>query len=207
MIKNKDVKLNISYGVEQEIWRVQNTLKKLPWYLEQGYRPHLPESITIDSSDEDVTKAVQGEYVKADYAENAARLQDEWTEISQRFEKMQDEPSFHLGNEYGVVLTKYGVGGSYNPDMNQVIIKINTATQVSRVGTVVHEIVHMSIQHFIDQYHVRHWRKERLVDLLMEHYFPGLKKMQNIKEDISMADQAFEKFFPDLEMVAQSIGG
>lgn len=206
MNKNEVVKLNISYSIEQEIWRVQNTLKKLSWYLEQGYRPHLPGGITINSSDADVIKAVHSEYVEADYVENAKRLQKEWMTLPKGFERMRSEPSFHLGNEYSIVLTKYGVGGSYNPDMNQVIIKINTATQISRVGTVVHEIVHMTIQYLIDQYHVRHWRKERLVDLLLEHYFPGLKKMQNITEDVSIVDQAFGKFFPNMETMVKAIG-
>ena len=200
------MKLVISYSLEQEIWRVQNTLKKLSWYIEQGYKPHLPDGITIDSSDEGVINAIQGEYSEADYAENAKRLQEEWTTLPKRFGKMRDKTSFHLGNEYNVVLTKYGVGGSYNPDLNQVIIKINTATQISRVGTVVHEIVHMTIQHLIDQYQVRHWRKERLVDLLMEHYFPGLKKMQNIKEDVAVVDRAFEKYFPDIKEIVQAVG-
>lgn len=207
MNQNGEVGLNISYSVEQEIWRVQNTLKKLSWYLEQGYKPRLPEGITIDSGDEDVIKAVQDEYVEADYAENAKRLQKEWVTLPKGFGKIQDEPSFHLKNEYSVVLTKYGVGGSYNPNLNQVIIKINTSTQISRVGTAVHEIVHMTIQYLIDQYNVRHWYKERLVDLILEHYFPGLKKMQNIQEDVSIVDAAFEKHFPNMDAIAQSISG
>ncbi len=40
----------------------------------------------------------------------------------------------------------------------------------------------------------------------MEQYFPGLKKMQNIKEDVSIVDTAFEKFFPDMEAIARAIG-
>lgn len=206
MNQNGEVSLNISYGVEQEIWRVQNTLKKLLWYVEQGYKPHLPDGITIDSSDEDVIKVVQGEYYEADYAENAKRLQKEWATLPKGFERMRSESSFHLGNEYNVILTKYGVGGSYNPDLNQVIVKVSIKPQSGTASTIAHEIVHMTIQYLIDQYHVRHWRKERLVDLLMEHYFPRLKKMQNIKENVSIVDQAFEKFFPNMEAIAQLIG-
>lgn len=208
MIKNDfAVELNISYSVEQEIWRVQSTLKKLSWYLEQGYHIDLPEGVTGESSEEEITRAVKGEYTEADYAACAEMVLAEWPAISSGFEKMRSESSFHLRNEYNVILTKYGVGGSYNPDLNQVIVKVSIKPQSGTTSTIAHEIVHMTIQYLIDQYHVRHWRKERLVDLLLEHYFPGLKKMQQIKEDISMVDQAFEKSFSDMEAIAHAIGG
>ncbi len=206
MTNKSSEKLTISYSVGQEIQRVQSTLKKLSWYEEHGYRPHLPGGIMASSKEADVIEAVQREYSETDYVGSAARLLDEWKSLPDGFEKMRKEPSLHLADKYEIVLTKYGVGGSYNPELNQVIIKINTTAQVSRIAVVVHEIVHMCIQQLIDHYHVEHWRKERLVDLLMERYFPGIKKPQDIKEDVSVVDQAFEKYFPNIEQVAQSIG-
>lgn len=201
--------VSISYGIEQEIQRVRNTLKRLPWYLEQGYSADfakLPAGITEKSNDEDVIRAVNGEYFDADYAECAAKLQQEWAVISKGFEKMRNEPSFHLSDEYSVVLTKYGSGGSYDTDKNWVIVRAGAQSKGGTMGIVVHEIVHITIQYLIDKYHIRHWHKERLVDLILERYFSGLKNMQNTREDISMVDQAFEKLFPDMEAVAKSIG-
>lgn len=210
-IKNKigTVKLNISYGAEWEEWYVQNAVKKIPWFVENGYpleSINLPNGVTRDSSDEDIVQALQNEYSDVDYVACAEKLQQEWLAISGGFEKMRQEPSFHLGDEYGVVLTKYGTGGNYNVDKNRVTVRINAKSTGGTAGIVAHEIVHMTIQYLIDQYHVRHWYKERLVDLLMERYFPGLKKMQNIKEDVSAVDKAFEKFYPNMEEVIQSIG-
>ncbi|MFA5942100.1 MAG: hypothetical protein WC798_00290 [Candidatus Paceibacterota bacterium] len=203
------MKLTISYGVEQEVRRVLEAIKRIPWYLEQGYPAgfaKLPEGIHKDSNEDEVIHAVKREYVETDYAECAAALQREWQAIPDGFEKMRNEPSFHLGNEYSVVLTKYGSGGSYNANINEVIVRITIKLQGGITGTVVHEIVHMTIQYLIDQYQVRHWRKERLVGLLLERYFPGLTKMQIMREDISMVDPAFEKFFPNMEAVAKAIG-
>lgn len=205
----KAVTLNITYGIQQEIRQVLYTIKKLSWFAEQGYfvdRIKLPGGVTKDSSDDDVVRAITAEYSDAAYAERAAELQQEWSVISVGFEKMRSESSFHLEKEYGVVLTKYGIGGSYNAETAMAVIKISTQSEGSRVGTVAHEVVHMTIQYLIDQYHVRHWRKERLVDLLMEHFFPGLKRVQTIKEDVSKVDQAFENLFPDMNAIAQSIG-
>lgn len=209
MNQKETVKLNISYSVEQEISYVQYVVKRFPWYLEQGYRAeHIktPAGITKDSSDEDVVQVLQSEYSNADYAACAQKLQREWAAISGGFEKMQDEPSFHLEGEYGVVLTKYGIGGSYNTKTNSVIVRANAQSKSGTAGIVAHEIVHMTIQYLIDQYNVRHWRKEHLVDLTMTRYFPGLKDMQVEREDVSMVDQAFEKYFPDMEAVARAVG-
>lgn len=203
------VKLAISYGVEQEVERVLYTIKRLPWYAEQGYavdRIQLPGGVTKDSTDDDVARAITAEYSDADYSEWATTLQQEWSVISEGFERMRSEPSFHLEKEYGVTLTKYGMGGSYRADASRAIIKIPTQAQGGIAGVAAHEVVHMTIQYLIDQHRVRHWRKERLVDLLMEHFFPGLRKMQAIKEDISMVDQEFEKSFQDIEVIARSVG-
>ncbi|MFH1236401.1 MAG: hypothetical protein V1685_05730 [Parcubacteria group bacterium] len=203
------MKLNIVYGAEREVWYVQNAVKKIPWYVENGYpieSVKLPNGVTKDSSDEEIVRTVNSEYADTDYVECAEKLQEEWKTISAGFEKMRSESSFHISDTYEVVLTKYGTGGNYNVDKSRVTVRINDKSRGGTVGIVAHEIVHMTIQYLIDQYHVRHWRKERLVDLLTEHYFPGLKKMQNIKDDVGVVDQAFEKHFPDMEAIAQSIG-
>lgn len=211
MSRDERVKLTTSYNAEQEIQRVRNTIKKFPWYAEQGYaveRIKLPSGITKDSNDEEIVQAINSEYVDADYAERAEKLQKEWLFISEGFEKMKDEPAFHLKDEYTVMLTKYGMGGSYDADTNKVIVNIASRIQGGTEGIVAHEIVHMTIQYLIDQYHVRHWYKERLVNLLMERYFPGLEDTQIKKEreDASVVDQAFEKFFPDIEAIAKAVG-
>jgi len=202
------MKLNISYSAEQEVERVRWTVKRLSWYLEQGYPADfakLPVGINKDSNDEEIMQAVNREYVETDYVECARELQKGWNAVSVGFEKMRDEPSFHLGDEYIVVLTKYGSGGSYNSATNQVTVRINTKSHGGVAGIVVHEIVHMTIQYLIDQYDIRHWYKERLVDLILERYFSGLKKRQNTREDISSVDEAFQKYFPDMEAVAKSL--
>ncbi len=206
--KENIVGLHFLYSLEFEISYVQNLVKKFVWYLEQGYPSELillPQGVTQHSTEEEVTQALQVEYDAADYAACAASLQEEWRDISGGFEKMCKEPVFRLGDEYSVVLTKYGTGGNYNVTMSRVTIRINAQSSKKMAATVVHEIIHMTIQYLIDQYRVRHWRKERLVDLLVERYFPGLKKMQMIKEDVSMVDSAFSESFPDIEAIVRSI--
>ena len=73
------------------------------------------------------------------------------------------------------------------------------------IGTIIHEIIHTGIEHLIVSYGVKHWYKERLVDLICHHYFSDLRKMQDIKEDVSVLDKALEAYFPDIEAITKEI--
>lgn len=75
------------------------------------------------------------------------------------------------------------------------------------VGAIIHEIIHMAIQHLIDAHGVSHWRKEALVDFLLERFFPTLHMRQRIPEDVSVVGEALQASWPDLEQVARAIGG
>lgn len=203
------IELNITYGVENEIWYAQATTRKIPWFLEQGYPSaniKVPAGVTDKSNNEEVKEAVIHEYADSDYVECAAEMQKKWTEISRGFDEMRKNSSMHLKNGYEIVLTKYGSGGSYNANKDLVIARIDVKRGGGPIGVVVHEIIHMTIQYLIDQHHIRHWQKERLVDLLTERYFSDLNRgKQNTKEDVSMVNSAFERYFPDMEEVTRSI--
>lgn len=203
------IRLEVSYGFEQEVVYIKNTVKKIPWYVGQGYpleSIRLPKGVSQDSTEEDIRMSLQAEYAEVDYTASAEAIESAWKEVSETFQTLRSETAFHVKEAYTIILTKYGTGGNYNVNKSSVTVRIEAEPQPKTIGIVVHELIHMTIQHFIDQYLVRHWRKERLVDLLVERYFPGLKKMQPIKEDVSMVDQAFEKFFPDIEAIAREIG-
>lgn len=203
------IQLEVSYGFEQEVLYIKNTARKIPWYVEQGYpleSIRLPKGISQDSTEEDIRMSLQAEYAEAEYAACATALKSAWKNISETFRALKSETTLHVKDAYTIILTKYGTGGNYDVKKSSVTVRVEAEPQPKTIGIVVHEIIHITIQHFIDQYLVRHWRKERLVDLLVEHYFSGLKKMQPIKEDVSMVDRAFEKFVPDIEAIAREIG-
>jgi len=40
---------------------------------------------------------------------------------------------------------------------------------------------------------------------MMEKYFPKMTNMQNIKEDVTTVDEAFNKFFPDFEAITRAL--
>ena len=205
----KMIRLNITYGLEQEVLYVRNTVKKIPWYLEQGYpleSIRLPKGISQDSTEKDIRVSLQAEYIEADYAACATALEHSWEEIAEGFQAVRGESAFHVNDAYSIILTKYGTGGNYNVKKSSVTVRVEAEPQPKTIGIIVHEIMHIAIQHLIDRYHVKHWHKERLVDLLLEQFFQGLKKMQPIKEDVSAVDRAFKEFMPDIEVVAREVG-
>ncbi|MFH1473094.1 MAG: hypothetical protein ABIF06_01625 [bacterium] len=202
--------LKINFGIENEIDRVTNTLKKLPWYRERGYSEsfaRLPLNITEGSTLEDIRSVVTSEFSGQRYKEYKDHVEVEWKKISSEIMKLKEISNFNLNNQYSLLLTKYGSGGSYDSRQGLIVSNIEFRSKDEIMGTIIHELVHIGIQHLIDKNNVKHWYKERLVDLMVDKLFPNIKKMQNIKEDISIVDDAFGKFFPNLDKVTELIGG
>ncbi len=200
--------LEIVFGVQDEIDRVLNTIKKLPWYKEQGYSESfakLPKGITEGSNLESIESVIKESFNAQKYEEYKDHIELEWPKVSPKLVDLKDIPSFHLNNHYTLLLTQYGSGGSYDSKQGLIISNIAVRQKNEIMGTIIHELVHIGVQHLIDKYNVRHWHKERLVGLLVDRFFPGLQVKQNIKEDTDIVDAVFLKHFPDLEKITSSI--
>ncbi len=201
------IELNIIYNLKREIERVKKTISKLSWYKERGYlNIALPKNLSEQSSPDDIFNTISSEYSEMKYEEFAQWIKVQESEFMGSIKMFSKIPSFHLRDKYNIVLTKYGAGGSYNSGTDEVIINITTKRKEKIIGTIIHEIVHIGIDHLIESHNVRHWHKERLVDLIMQRYFPELNKMQQIEEDTNLVDDAFKKYFPDIEMIASEVG-
>jgi len=201
------IELNVIYSLDREVNRVKSTVKKLSWYKERGYlNIALPKNISEQSSLEDIFKATSSEYLETEYEKFSQRIKERWFEFINRIKMLHEIPSFHLRDKYNIVLTKYGTGGSYYPQTDKVIVNIKTKGQEEVMGTIIHEIVHIGIDHLIESHNVKHWYKERLVDLIMQRYFSELDKMQQIEKGANIVDEAFKKYFPDIEAITREVG-
>lgn len=198
--------LDIQYNKDFELTRVRNSVSNFEWYIENGYKISLPDKITEESSEEEICIQIENQFTEEIYEKFSSELQTEWKRFSVQFEKVKDKSCITFNDTYAVFLTRYGTGGSFNPSLSQVTLKIEDRTMKSALGTLVHEMVHIAIHDYIQKYEVTHWRKERLVDLLVEHYFPGLRPIQTISEDVSAVDIAFKGYFPDIETTIKTIG-
>ena len=96
----------------------------------------------------------------------------------------------------GVTLTRYGMGGSYSPP-NNVIINIARASGQGLIQCVLHETLHLHIEHLIQHYGLKQWEKEGLVELLFDHAFPELYQAQRSTSITEDTRKVFERLFPE----------
>lgn len=163
----------------------------------------MPERIDESSSINEVNKAVKSEFDETVYTEARKDLKNKLEQHKTEINLASQNLKLDFPNQIQIQLTRYGVGGSYNLP-NNVILSVRMK---DLFGTLIHEIVHLSIQEDVDKYKIEHWDKERIVDLIThepEFAFVGIEKWQ--KGPNSKPDQDFRaRFTTDREQFFKSI--
>jgi len=201
------INLDIKHSLESEISRVQNTIDRIDWFKEKRYKIRLPETLSLEDADfsyEKIKQAIEHEYDKENYGKEEKYILDTLPKIKKVLGDYFTSSSLEPQSVYEINLTRYGVGGSYSIP-NKIIVNIQVRKEMNLVQTIVHEIIHLSIEELIQKYNIDHWNKERLVDLLLERVGPEINTMQNISVDTSSVDEAFEKEYPNIEGIIQNI--
>lgn len=206
-MSNQMPKINLIYSVEDEKDRVIYTLNKLKWYREKGYSVGLPEGVNENTELGDIRSVVKNEYNEEKYKEMAESIAEEISKNLKNIPESFEQQGLKLEDEYNVILTLYGVGGSYSPP-NNIVVNFRKKDKDSLIKTILHEVIHISIEEWIQKYGVSHWEKEKLVDLLFINIFPDLDyKEQNLPEDLSHVEKTFRLYKPDIKKVCQRLGG
>lgn len=216
--QEKSIELHVLYSIPREVLRVNQTVYDLPRLKKlYGEIDHvsgvLPNGITETSSDSEITESVSEEFDDSLYKDFATYIENQQDFVGEVLKSLRIMDSFKIFEKYIIELTRYGTGGSYSSLDGKVWVKIwKNRTKESVVATMVHEIIHIGINHLIEQYFEdktndkHHWYKERLVDLIGEKYFPGMRKMQDLdKEIIQEVDEVFERLFPDIESIVKTL--
>ncbi|OHA47283.1 MAG: hypothetical protein A2541_01860 [Candidatus Taylorbacteria bacterium RIFOXYD2_FULL_36_9] len=205
------IKLDIKYSLEYEKERIESTLDKAGWYLVNGYSKwiKLPDGKKLDeidiiSSRDYLLDTAEKEYDLNDYEKIKNIINEQWFKFTPKLEKYFIETSLKQEAIYIIQLTKYGVGGSYNFP-NKVILNFQNKSEIALFRNAIHEIIHLSIQSFIDENKVDHWVKERIVDLILRKIDPESNIMQKISIDTQSIDLAFEKHYPNIEKIIKNI--
>jgi hypothetical protein len=206
-------KIKVTFNKEYDIQRVINTIKRLDWYTENNYNyknisfPKMLNKEKIkDYSDKEIEDAVIAEYSDNLYKENEKFLLDNWASISEEIKFAFSRSGLLLQDEYKVYLTKYGMGGSYDLP-NVVIINLINSFRVGMLKTIIHEIIHLGIQKYVDEYKINQGQKERIVDLFFLKNFPRRVFTQNVYMSMNTekSDQIFDDNFPDMKAVIEKI--
>ena len=202
------INLQFNYSVEHEAQRIQYTLDKIEWFKKMGYKLSLPKNFSLGNKKlpdaEYIKKAILSEYNEADYIKVEETVNEQWAKFNPQLENYFLEVALKPEDTYKVNLTKYGVGGSYHLP-NIIIVNFQGKFGIGVSKTIIHEIVHLSIQGLIEKYEVEHWKKERIVDLILNKYVSEINKMQNIPIDTKPIDEVFEKYYPDVDGVIKNL--
>jgi hypothetical protein len=155
--------LVIKFGAEFEIDRIRFTLNKLNWYKSKGYKPILPSEVSFNNIEE----VVRREFDKSKYEKVARKIREEFSKVEAGFTKRLEQ-NFRekIPKNFEVVLTKYGVGGSYKLP-NKIILNIagNQANK-SLLDVLKHEIVHLLVEKDVRKQKLSHKGKEKLAEAI-----------------------------------------
>lgn len=189
--------LVITYSKQLEKKRIKNTFKKLSWYDELGYRPRFPKDVNPRADDlKDVYSALDSEYEEKDYQEFANKTSNEFSKIEHSFfEKLQKICGKRIRRNFNLILTKYGVGGSYFPP-NKIIY--NIAMKNTPINSILHEIVHLTIEKYIQKYNIQQNEKERIVDLILSSNpiaLPNYQMQERGEVHRDIIDPLFKEYF------------
>lgn len=196
-------------SASEEREQVLRTIKRLEFYRKNNYKsvalPRMSdgqvERYLAGKMTEEDEKALEEQINKdstlPECEEALEVIINNWQKMEQKFfEECLNTFKLKPKKEYKVFLTNYGAGGSYGPP-DKVIVRNNPKNY--RAFTVGHEIIHLMIHEFIEKYKIKHWTKERLVDLYMKKIFSDYQ-MQGLhfeKELIDKIDKIFEENFSD----------
>lgn len=195
--------------VEDEINRVKYLCSKRDWYKENRYQPTYPKTIQDkfdkgeDITEEDIEKSVTEEFDSSSNEKEISEVKVEWNAIKDEFFKNLKTLGLPIQEKYFLSLTKYGTGGSYGVP-NHIQLNIGQMNRAPSF-TIAHEIVHLTIEHLIKEYKIDHWTKERIVDLIMNKFFPDDKKLQRSPENAEKINEIFDSEFPDIQKLVKEI--
>jgi hypothetical protein len=156
------VKINFIYDVESESNRVNDAFKRKEHFLKYNYKVRLPEGFSLEGDNlgnlkSQIEKEINSPLVndvKSDITGNWAKYQSEIINLL-------DSIGGQIPNEINVVLTKYGVGGSYWPPQ-KILINVNYKKYFENF---LQELIHCCIEEsIIEKYHLDHQQKEGVVD-------------------------------------------
>lgn len=130
------------------------------------------------------------------------QIENEWGSQKEEFFKKLRTLGLSTQNQYNVIFTIYGTGGSYHSP-NTIVVNLNRGENVCR--TIFHEIIHLTIEPLIQKFKIGHWTKERLVNLIANKFFPNNITMQRDPENAGKISEIFEKHFPNIEHVIDGV--
>lgn len=178
--------------LEEEKRRVDGLVARVSWYQEHGYDVYLP------------TGRVDEVYRVEDYQPGIDEIEKQRDVILRamiRLKNFAKAWSIDQLRDITVVMTKYGVGGSYDVDSCRVVVFVKPDGTLTKPAAhlVVHEILHIATDRsLVEPFNLSHNQKERFVDLLCRDVFGDLLVDYRMQP---MGDVSIDEYFTDLQIL------
>lgn len=211
-------------SVDEGYNRIVRTIRNLEYYKNNAYKPNLPDHPIFQKftqPDADISSLYSEEtkqifvneiYDTDSYRDMTERIENSRPTIEKalkRFLSLKEKWGFETHPSYQIVLTNFGVSGSYNSQEGIIIISTKSKGPPSNI--IIHEGIHIGIEeNIVDKYDLTHWEKERVVDKICDLQFSDLlqdywfqpKADRNVdsyitSETIDQLPKAIEKFIND----------
>ena len=151
--KNSQVKFVIN-TLKEEKKIIELTKRKAKWFKKNRYSFTLPN------------QSLQAIYKKEEYLPKIEKIESEWKkQENQFFSTLEDFFGQKIKKKFIVHIGKYGVGGGYNLQNH---VYINIALSYDPIRIIQHEILHLRIEPFVQKYKIKHQKKEKIINCLME---------------------------------------
>lgn len=204
---NNKIKINFKYSIGLETKRVLDTIGRLNWFLKNRYKMEFlvfPKGVSTNDPKNKIIKKIKEEFNIDKYTDVEKSLIKLFYLYELKFISFIKKFGLTLIPNVDIILTRYGVGGSYNLP-NIVIVNFSKFFSIGLLRTVLHEMIHLHIQHLIDEYKIEQWQKEVIVDNLFEKFSPDISKKQKYPMDMSNTEKIFNKYYPNLELIMYNI--
>lgn len=189
-------KLVVRPQTQKEAWAyLKYLLERRQFYKKQGYRVELPKHPTFSRAWKQrrlpwnqLQNIFSREYSESDFSAGLRAVRHDRAVILKALKRMsqwQKLWSFKIFRLYTVVLTLYGMGGSYESKSGSIIVKTTHEGKFVRrrpAEVIVHEIVHLGVEGLVRRYGFTHAEKEGLVDQLCRMGFGDLLKGYRISK-------------------------
>lgn len=200
--------------IQQEATSIWRTINDISFLEKQGYTINLPKDALIDSlilkskkgtfGNEDfraIYELVESKvFNEANYKEAIQKVEDQIDLINRLILTIDTAKStwdwnFKMFDQYKVIFTLYGTGGSYDPDRGTITLLTNKKggfmNYKNPANTIIHEIVHMGMEYsIVRKYKLPHGLKERIVDTFV--YLMFHKKLPEYRIQ-NMGDVSIDK--------------
>jgi hypothetical protein len=192
---------------EEFEWLKRILLERMPFYKEHGYTVHVPDHVMVRGTIEDpstfdekkLRMLHKEELYDPSIFEQRIRVLEEERETFDRvfkaFQEMNAGWGFKIFQKYEIFLSRYGVGGSYLASLDTrraraiLLLKEKGGDgRMSPAETPTHEWVHCGVIPFVEQYHLTHPEKERLVDLICLHILSDILDGYTVLSEPSAID-------------------